>query len=93
MNRQDEWNYEMVKMHHAEHHQDGLTATIKLDSALEHAAHAWNALCKDSGVSQGDQWPPKVEGPVGSSLYHFAAVIMYVKAAYEIMIKSYPEAE
>lgn len=89
----NEWNYETIKEHHKEHHKDGLTATVKLDSAIEHASHAWAALCRDNGVGQSDSWPPQTDAPVGSSLYHFAAMIMYVQAAYELMIKHHPEAE
>lgn len=51
-----------------------------LDSALEHAAHAWAALEQEKKIQYmlKDAWPPHIKAPVGSLEYHLAAMIGYV---------------
>lgn len=58
-----------------------------LDSALEHCSHVWNAMVRNELVSQytGDAWPPIVQSSPGELVYHFVAVIEYVKKAYEFV--------
>lgn len=66
-----------------------------LDTALEHASHAWYALERQGGVNRlnEDAWPPKVNNPVGSAPYHFAAFIGYVQEVYEGIVKVHPDPE
>ena len=58
-----------------------------LDSAMEHGSHAWRALEIASGVTEaedGAAWPPSTDGfEVGSVGYHLAALLNYVKQAYD----------
>lgn len=60
---------------------------VKLDSALEHAAHAWNDLCKLTtvNITDYDMWPPQVKAEPGTAPYHLAAMIRYVKEAYDLI--------
>lgn len=59
-----------------------------LDSALEHASHAWSALERETKVNRVNEgfWPPQVDAPVGSAQYHFSALIDAVYRAYEIVV-------
>lgn len=58
-----------------------------LDAALEHASHGWSAFERETSVNRlnPDSWPPRVKAPVGSSQYHFAAMVDAVYRAYEII--------
>lgn len=51
-----------------------------LDTALEHASHAWTALEREGTVERIDPnaWPPNVSNEVGSAPYHFASMITYI---------------
>jgi hypothetical protein len=62
-----------------------------LDSALEHSAHAWRDLerrdiidiCSDDGP-----WPPEIaHSRSGNVDYHLAAMIKYIKQAYDQLNK------
>ena len=55
-----------------------------LQTAQEHAAHAWADL-KRSGLVDETMpvWPPEVSNAIGTAAYHFAAMIMYVQRVYE----------
>jgi uncharacterized protein YllA (UPF0747 family) len=66
-----------------------------LDSALEHAAHGWTALERETKVhrTNPDSWPPQVEARVGSAEYHLSAMVMYVFAAYGIVSKEMEHTE
>lgn len=55
-----------------------------LDSALEHSSHAWRAL-EVAGLTPemlDGPWPPNVSD-VGGAPYHLAAMIRYIKQAYD----------
>lgn len=55
-----------------------------LESALEHASHAWADLKRHGLVDETmPVWPPDVSNDVGTVAYHFAAVIKYVQRVYE----------
>ena len=63
-----------------------MTLEALLDSALEHSSHAWRDLeVRGLVVEQLDgPWPPGTEGmAVGSASYHLAAMIKYIKLAYD----------
>ena len=61
-----------------------------LESALEHASHAWVALERLTPTGKkGDSWPPEVDGPTGSAAYHLAAMIGYVFEVYQGIAKIY----
>ena len=65
-----------------------------LDTALEHASHAWGALRKQGAKEkEPDMWPPKSLDEVGSAAYHVAALIDYVFEVYQGIAKVYPEQE
>lgn len=50
-----------------------------LDTALEHASHAWYALEQTGTVERTNSgWPPNVANKVGSAPYHFASMITYI---------------
>jgi hypothetical protein len=56
-----------------------------LDSALEHGSHAWRAL-EVAGLAEDTPdgpWPPNTKQPVGSAAYHLAAMLDYIKRAYD----------
>lgn len=58
-----------------------------LECALEHAAHGWTALEKETQVNRlnPDAWPPQVEAPVGSAQYHLANTLAYIFEAYGLV--------
>jgi hypothetical protein len=58
-----------------------------LDSALEHFAHGWVDLEKNNKIEYTipDAFPPHVNAPVGSAVYHFAAVVSNLKRAYDLV--------
>lgn len=59
-----------------------------LSAALEHAAHAWYALQQAGLAPETIAWPPEAsQGGVGSPSYHLAAMIRYVKSAYDDLPK------
>jgi hypothetical protein len=63
-----------------------MTLEALLASALEHSSHAWRDLEVRGLVAEqlDGPWPPIAEGaPVGSAPYHLAAMIMYMKQAYD----------
>ena len=62
-----------------------------LDTALEHASHAWAALSKEGAKEKDpDSWPPQSLDKVGSANYHVAALIDYVFEVYQGIEKIYP---
>ena len=63
-----------------------MTLKALLDSALEHSSHAWRDLEVRGLIAEqlDGPWPPSAEGaPVGSVPYHLAAMIRYIKLAYD----------
>jgi len=60
---------------------------VLLDSALEHFSHGWLDLEKREMITYKDKdvFPPQVLDDVGSASYHFAAVALYLKRAYELV--------
>lgn len=62
-----------------------------VETALEHAAHGWNALKKagDLPPDTDDRgWPPVVpHRHVGSAAYHWAAVIGYLRLVHEGLLQ------
>lgn len=70
----------------------GRTYNIKaiealLDSALEHGSHGWLDIERRLNVQTKikDVWPPSVSNKVGSAEYHIAAMIGYIKQAYDLI--------
>lgn len=62
-----------------------MTLESLLDSALEHGSHAWRAL-ELAGLTPEQldgPWPPEPQAPVGSAPYHLAAMLKYIKQAYD----------
>lgn len=65
-----------------------------LDTALEHASHAWAAMSKAGAKEENpDLWPPKSLDAVGTAPYHVAAMIDYVYSVYSGIARVYPEDE
>jgi len=64
---------------------DQIEATI--DAALEHASFAWKQLESETVVNRlnPDWWPPKVDAPVGSMAYHWAASVAAMHRAYQVI--------
>ena len=64
-----------------------------LETAMEHASHAWADLRRHGLVDEvlPPRWPPEVTNPVGSAAYHFAAMSMYVQRVYEQIVRICPE--
>lgn len=63
-----------------------MTLESLLDTALEHSSHAWRDLEVRGIVTEqlDGPWPPSADGaPVGSTPYHLAAMIKYIKLAYD----------
>jgi len=62
-----------------------MTFEALLDSALEHGSHAWGALERAglTPVVEDGPWPPEPQAPVGSAPYHLAAMLLYIKQAYD----------
>ncbi len=64
-----------------------MTLEALLDSALEHGSHAWRAL-EVAGLTPEEPdgpWPPEPHAPVGSAPYHLAAMLKYIKQAYDTL--------
>jgi hypothetical protein len=68
-----------------------------LDSALEHGSLAWRALEKLGEVAEAADdagWPPETAGlDVGSAGYHFAALLGYIKRAYDLIPRTSYESD
>jgi hypothetical protein len=62
-----------------------------LDTALEHASHAWART--DRPEEEKDWWPPKTSAEVGTVEYHLAAMIGYVFEVYSGIAAIHPEVE
>ena len=62
-----------------------------LDSALEHASHGWNKLEQEGYAPHSQSWPPSTKDTiVVSGPYHIAAMIGYVKRAYDLALAATP---
>jgi hypothetical protein len=57
-----------------------------LDSALEHGSHAWRAI-ETNNIGAIDAtyegWPPRATSGPGTAAYHLAAMLEYIKQAYD----------
>ena len=60
-----------------------------LDTALEHASHAW----ANTGRPEEEMkwWPPTTAAEVGTTEYHLAAMIRYVYEVYAGIAIVHPE--
>ena len=70
-------------------------AIIRLETALEHASHAWNALEKSGQIPDrprvADGWPPMIDWQlkdVGTTSYHVAALINGTWEIYQGLLKN-----
>lgn len=58
----------------------------QLDSALEHASHAWRKLELDGRVPPLESWPPSTDDTVPQSAeYHLASMLFYVKQSFDLL--------
>jgi hypothetical protein len=70
-------------------------AIVRLETALEHASHAWAALRKAEQIPDRphivDGWPPMIDWQlrdVGTTPYHLAALINGTWEVYQGLLKN-----
>lgn len=70
-------------------------AIIRLETALEHASHAWTAFRKAGLINRPalikDCWPPHTDWQqqdIGTAPYHVEALIQYTWEVYQGLLKN-----